>query len=144
MAPNGTLGSTNLVLTNATASSLSPGPPNPDLLVTNIGNLANNGGTAQTIEFLIGDTGFTNPNPSGLDLIGSISGTPGSDPPPPPSNTLSFSSCLDPLDRQNYCAGASAVITTVQVSFNEGGPPFTGIESAKVLSPVTLTYSLTE
>jgi hypothetical protein len=93
-----------------TAVSQSPGPPNPNLLET-IVNLTNNAGTAQTIELSIGDLNLTTPTPSGLNLISSISGAPGSDPPPPPPSTLSFISCLDPLDRQNYCAGSAASTT---------------------------------
>jgi hypothetical protein len=106
----------------------------------NIGNLANNAGTAQTIEFLIGDTGFTTPNPSGLDLISSISGAPGSD-----DGTVSFSSCLDPLDRQNYCTGVAAIITaTGQISFTATSPPFSGVETISVGSVSPIRYSLTE
>jgi hypothetical protein len=122
----------------ATAGSQSPGPPNPNLLETTVGSLTNNSGMTQTIEFLIGDLGFTNPNPSGLNLISSISGEPGSD---PLGNTLSYISCLDPLDRQNYCSGASAITTSpLQLSV---GSPFGGSNSITVRSPVP-QYSLTE
>ena len=140
---SGGIPSTSWVL-QGTAVSQSPGPPNPNLLET-IVNLTNNAGTPQTIELSIGDLNFTTPTPSGLNLISSISGVPGSDPPTP--GTLSFISCLDPLDRQNYCAGVSAITTpTLAISFNEGGVPFSGSESVTILSlspPYSLTQTLT-
>jgi hypothetical protein len=63
------------------AVSQSPGPPNPDLLETIVGGLTNNAGTTQTIILSIGDVNFTTPTPSGLNLISSIGGEVGINPP---------------------------------------------------------------
>jgi hypothetical protein len=130
----------NWALTSgATGVSHSPGPPNPDLLEATIGDLTNNAGTTQTIEFRIGDINFTTPNPFGLSLslISSVSGSVSADP------TLSLISCLDPGNRQNYCAGASAIVTQPLQTFVIDGPFGPLSNSVTVPGSVHVPYSLT-
>jgi hypothetical protein len=125
----------NWALTSgATGVSHSPGPPNPDLLEATIGDLTNNAGTTQTIEFRIGDINFTTPNPFGLSLslISSVSGSVSADPSAivtQPLQTFVIDGPFGPLSNSVTVPGSVHVPYSLTLQFTITLAPFSSINA---------------
>jgi hypothetical protein len=129
----------------AGAASNSPGMGTEAHLFSQMGiENTNTSGTA-TVEFLIGDTGFTMPTaPPASALkwasaIGVDVSTPGT---APFSNSASYFSCIDQLNGQNACPGTFHSPTQ---SLDITGEPASYISiSSMTVSPLSSPYSMTE
>ena len=136
----------NLTLTIVGANSNSPGTPaQADLFSASVKVSNNNATGTASVEFLIGDTGFTNPTapPGSLLLSSNIGGsvnTGGA------GNLLSFLSCVDSGNAQNYCNGAGTLntpavtpnITVTNSNYSMGS----NLPIASLGSPFSMTEEL--
>jgi hypothetical protein len=102
---SGNIGSFRINLLAATSNT--PGTPTLAELLSSSLAIANIGTITQSIEFLIGDNGFTKPSAPPSLLLNSHIG--GSVVVGGPGNSLSFASCVDPSNTLNGCGAGSTI-----------------------------------
>jgi hypothetical protein len=151
-APSGAVCSTGTTAINTTngisvtidsAYSNSPGVSSLADLFSTVLVMANHAASAETIEFLLGDTGFTNPTapPAQYLVLSSNIGATVVSSGPGPGNSLSFTSCVDPSNGQNNCSG---ILNTAPVTPAITSPGYYSAGDSLLISALGTPFSMSE